>query len=204
MSPSPDEMDGCSWHFTYGANMCSRILVGRRGLRPLSSEPARLDGYRLTFSLPGLPYVEPVFANIEEDRDGTVHGVLHRIRDEELAVLDRIEAGYASVDVTVAGSVSGEVVARAYHSAHVVRGLCPSRRYLALVCEGAREFGLPEDYVRELARQPTVHSPLMTPVLARVVKLFESLRRRGWLKDEWIEKVQALDARMRRRSSPER
>lgn len=59
------------WYFAYGANMSARVLARRR-LRPLASEPARLEGYRLAFSHAGLLPIEPAFANLERDPAGVV------------------------------------------------------------------------------------------------------------------------------------
>lgn len=52
----------------------SRAVLARRGLTPLSSEPARLEGWRLRFSHPGLLPPEPAFANLEPEPGATVHG----------------------------------------------------------------------------------------------------------------------------------
>lgn len=165
------------WYFAYGANM-SRAVLDRRGLRPLSSERARLDGYRLRFSHRGVLPIEPAFANIEACASGAVHGALYRLRTDEMARLDRVEStDYAHVDVPVLGATSGAVVARAYLDPRPVEGRVPSRRYLRVCCAGARELGLPDAYVRELAAHPSLHVPVVSDVATLLVGTAERLRR---------------------------
>lgn len=167
------------WYFAYGTNM-SRATLARRGLRPSSSEAARLDGYRLRFSHRGLVFVEPAFANIEADPSASMHGVLHRLESGQLARLDRFEgAEYVHVVVDVVGERSGVVRARAYLDPNLAPGLQPSRRYLRACCAGAREHGLPEDYVRALEEQPCLHVPVVSHVSNLLVGAAERLRYAG-------------------------
>ncbi|KAJ5178744.1 hypothetical protein N7492_001954 [Penicillium capsulatum] len=49
-------------YLAYGSNMASATFLGRRGIKPLSQIPVLVPGLRLTFDLPGLPYLEPCFA----------------------------------------------------------------------------------------------------------------------------------------------
>lgn len=165
-------------YFAYGANM-SRAVLARRGVAPLSSEPARLDGWRLRFSHPGLLPIEPAFANLEPGAGEAVHGVLHRLRAGDLERLDRLEgAEYLHEEVTVA-SAAGEVRARAYRNPHPVDGLRPSRRYLTSLLAGAREHGLPAEWVAALEAQPSLHVPLVSDAAARLVGVAERLRAAG-------------------------
>lgn len=50
-------------YLAYGSNLCAKTFQGRRGIRPLSRVNVSAPALRLTFDLPGLPYVEPCFAN---------------------------------------------------------------------------------------------------------------------------------------------
>lgn len=170
-------VDDTLWYFAYGANMSRRVL-DRRGLSPLSSEPARLDGYRLRFSHRGVLPIEPAFANIEAHPGGAVHGALYRLRRDEMLRLDRVEsADYAHVDVPVTGATAGAVLARAYLDPRPVEGRVPSRRYLRVCCAGARELGLPEPYVSALAAHPSLHVPVVSDVATLLVGTVERLRR---------------------------
>lgn len=50
-------------YLAFGSNMCAKTFLGQRKIRPLSSVNVSAPSLRLTFSIPGLPYTEPCFAN---------------------------------------------------------------------------------------------------------------------------------------------
>ena len=170
-----------SWYFAYGANMETTVFVEQRKMAPLSSEAARLEGFRLEFTTPGIPLIEPVFANLVADAHGVVHGVLHHLSHDDLARLDRDESSdYRHLDVAVVGERSGRVAAIAYCSQRRALDRKPSRRYLALLRRGAAEFALPASYQRQLAELPAHHTPLLSPAAAQLMRLIIPVRR--WLK----------------------
>lgn len=168
-----------TWYFAYGTNM-SQATLTRRGLRPRSSQAARLDGYRLRFSHRGLVFVEPAFANVEAEPGAVVHGVLHALAPAQVERLDRFEgAEYTRRPLEVVGAEAGRVAAQVYLDPHPVRGLQPSRRYLRSCCDGAEEHGLPADYVRALAATPSLHLPVLSPLTGLLVGIAERLRYAG-------------------------
>lgn len=159
---------GDVWYFAYGANMCTRVLSGRRGVRPLSSEAARLDAHRLAFDLRGVPHLEPGFASVRRCDRGevdAVEGVLHRLSARDLHVVEITESPrYEWIDVEVEGRVCGRVAARTLHNATPTEGLIPSRRYLGLLIEGAREHDLSDAWIDRLEAQPCAHVPVLSPL----------------------------------------
>ena len=159
-------------YFAFGANMARRVLVDRRGIEPIASRAAVVREFALRFGLRGLPYLEPAFATLVASSGSTVHGVLHTLRRVDLERLDRIEASYDRVDV-VAETSDGRFEATAYVARRLSRERIPSRRYLRLLIEGAREHGLPEDYVAELEARASHHLPLVSPMVAVLVDLGE-------------------------------
>lgn len=50
-------------YLAYGSNMCAQTFSGMRGIRPLSRVNVSAPSLRLVFNLPGMPYMEPCFAN---------------------------------------------------------------------------------------------------------------------------------------------
>ncbi|KAI6351242.1 hypothetical protein MCOR25_010064 [Pyricularia grisea] len=50
-------------YLAYGSNLCAQTFLGVRGIRPLSRANVTAPSLRLVFDLPGVPYVEPCFAN---------------------------------------------------------------------------------------------------------------------------------------------
>ena len=186
-------MTGSSWYFGYGANMARRVLA-RRGITILESQPARLPEHELTFEEPGIPYVEPVFAVVSPAAGESVHGVLHRISDADLAQLDQFEGlGYDRAPVRVEGRECGEVHAFLYVSRRRVRakGRRPSRRYVGLLIAGAREHDLPAHWIERLEAEPTFHAPLVGHVLPLVLRGMEQLQKRSPRFDRWIRRFAA-------------
>jgi len=54
---------GTFLYLAYGSNLCDETFLGMRGIRPLSSINVLVPELRMTFDLPGIPYIEPCFAN---------------------------------------------------------------------------------------------------------------------------------------------
>lgn len=146
------------FYFAFGSNMLSSIFSGTRTLRPASVETATLRGYRLAFTEPGIPYFEPAFANIEKAPGAVCEGVLYCITADDLAHLDFTEGrgAYDIIDVAVVGSVSDAVTAKAFASKITMTGLLPTKRYLQLLIDGAREKGLSSEWIRMLESQPSL------------------------------------------------
>ncbi|KAL4929192.1 uncharacterized protein BDV17DRAFT_262049 [Aspergillus undulatus] len=49
-------------YLAYGSNLASKTFLGMRGIKPLSQLNVVVPELRLTFDLPGVPYIEPCFA----------------------------------------------------------------------------------------------------------------------------------------------
>ncbi|KAL2815627.1 hypothetical protein BDW59DRAFT_153730 [Aspergillus cavernicola] len=49
-------------YLAYGSNLASATFLGARGIKPLSQLNVIVPELRLTFDLPGVPYIEPCFA----------------------------------------------------------------------------------------------------------------------------------------------
>jgi len=145
------------WNFAYGGNMNPRVLGLRRGIEPLESVAGCLPGYRLVFNAPGVPWVEPAFANVEPRPGGEVHGVLHRMTAGQMARLDLFEGGgmaYRHLDLEVRAYDGRSLSARVYSAVRATAERNPSCRYLNLLREGARFHGLDAAHVRMLEAHP--------------------------------------------------
>lgn len=141
------------WYFAYGSNLCRATFVERRGMRPLATRPARLDGFRLTFDLPVGPGERGV-ANLLADPDASVWGVCYQLACDACEILDRTEGVhmgyYGRLDIEPITRDGLRLPAFAYHGAKRVVGRKPSARYLGLLLEGAREHGLPAEWIATL------------------------------------------------------
>lgn len=51
------------FYLAYGSNLCAETFQRKRGIRPLSQANVVVPELVMTFDLPGLPYLEPCFAN---------------------------------------------------------------------------------------------------------------------------------------------
>ncbi|KAJ5963934.1 uncharacterized protein N7479_003810 [Penicillium vulpinum] len=52
-------------YLAYGSNLASKTFRGMRGIKPLSQISVLVPELRLTFDLPGVPYLEPCFAGTQ-------------------------------------------------------------------------------------------------------------------------------------------
>ena len=143
------------WYFGYGSNTERGTFLGRRRMRPLEVRTARLDGFELRFDL-GVGRGERGVANVAARKGDHVWGVLWRISHDQADFLDRTEGVhrgfYKRLAIEVATPAGDAVPAFTYHSFRGRAGRKPSRRYLGLLLAGARQHGLPADWVERLRR----------------------------------------------------
>jgi len=141
------------WYFAYASNLCRAIFADRRGMRPLATRRARLDGYRLRFDLPIGPGERGV-ASVEPEAGAHVWGAAYLLAGDQCDRLDRTEGVHVGVYRRIAVALAlddGSVIdGFTYRSALAVPGRKPSPRYLGIILDGAREHGLPDAYVRVL------------------------------------------------------
>eukprot|EP00899_Mesostigma_viride_P024271 jgi/Mesvir1/5028/Mv02236-RA.1 len=143
-------------YFAFGANLNQRVLRGRRGITPLAQEPAVLKQYRLAFNMLSLSALEPSFASVEPSAAGDeVHGVLYRLTRSQFLSLCRSEAvtvhPYEGTQQTAFTLRTSDGPWRSPWGLDVP----PSRRYLGLIREGARESGLREEWLEHLRNLKT-------------------------------------------------
>ena len=141
------------WYFAYGSNMQRHTFEGRRGMRPVQSRCARLDGWRLCFDLP-VGSGERGVANVVPHDTDQVCGVAYLISAAELERLDLSEGvdrgWYRRVEVVVTSLEVERIRAWTLASSFAATGRKPSARYLGLLLEGAREHGLPAEWIARL------------------------------------------------------
>ncbi len=137
--------------FAYGSNMCSGRLSDY-GVHPISSCIARLAGYKLCFDKrsddgSGKANIVP-----SKNTDSEIWGAIYEIRDTDLAKLDQGEKGYRRSEIFVSTKDGSTVKAWVYiaQESFVTKGLRPYTWYKRFLVEGAREHGLPEDYIARL------------------------------------------------------
>lgn len=143
-------------YFAYGSNMSLRRLQQRvPQVQRLGT--ATLTGYRLCFhkvGQDGSAKCDAFYTGTELD---VLHGVLYHIEPTDKLELDRIEglgAGYAECEVKVEAASLQGVSALTYVATRIDASLSPFGWYKQHVLVGAREVGLPADYVESIAAHP--------------------------------------------------
>lgn len=154
---------GVFYYFGYGSNL-SVVSLRAKGVDPLTSEPAVLEGWQLVFDIPDFFVIEGGTGNIAPRENESVHGALHGCREADLPKLDQLEAvgiRYARVETTVT-TYSGRRVS-AYVYVGLERVLCatcvPSERYRNILVKGAQEMNLDARYIERLRNLPTGAPP---------------------------------------------
>jgi gamma-glutamylcyclotransferase (GGCT)/AIG2-like uncharacterized protein YtfP len=141
-----------SWYFAYGSNLLRDQMIARTGAVRGGDDGPRivsLPNHRVAFNVLGSN--GQIYANIVESGEGVL-GVVYRCSEESLVKLDGYEGGYDRREVIVIDDDGQELTAVAY----IARPECltfesrPSAAYLRKIVTGAREHGLPEEYIETL------------------------------------------------------
>ncbi len=144
-----------SLYFAYGSNLSTPRLLGRVASAVVVA-PARLFGRRLTTDKRGRDGSGK--ANLADDPQGHVWGVVYAIRAEQWAALDACESGYARLRVEV-HTARDCLEAWTYASDRFADEPVPFSWYKRLIVDGAREHGLPAAWLRLLEALPEKPDP---------------------------------------------
>jgi hypothetical protein len=98
-------------------------------------------------------------ANLRAFRADAAWGVVYEIDAADWEALDRCEPGYARVAIEVESDDGERISATTYVAVRVSEDAVAWEWYRQLIVEGAREHGLPEDYVAVLEALPARRDP---------------------------------------------
>eukprot|EP00871_Galdieria_phlegrea_P001134 jgi/Galph1/2020/GphlegSOOS_G671.1 len=189
---------GFVYYFAFGANMNPKVYGKTADARYegrqsdyVHAQPARLRGYEMVFNLRGFAGGEPCFGNLEECKDGEVHGVCFCITQDALKSLHQSEFPYKLISVvieTYSGRQRWAKALQAYSEKDIERcSGCslPSKRYRDLVLEGCKYWKLDPSYIQKIENkhylQPTkFHTFLSRSFLWTVQVAFSKLRFPMW------------------------
>jgi cation transport regulator ChaC len=150
-------VDSPLWYFAYGSNLDPRTFLGRRRMRPLETRVGVLRDFELRFDLP-VGQGERGVANVAPRPGDCVWGALYQLTHADAERLDRTEGVHVGVYRRLAVEVrtpEGAVLAAFTYRSEISRPeRKPSSRYLGLLLAGARELGLPAEYVERLRGLP--------------------------------------------------
>ena len=144
-----------SYYFAYGSNLDLRQMR-RRCPGSVALGRARLPGYRLAFTRYATKRRGGV-ADVIAEEGAEVWGALYDIDEANLAALDEFEGApraYRRETIAVIDDEGAEREAFIY-IANRTGTFAPGRDYLALIVRGAREHGLPEEYIRAIEQVRT-------------------------------------------------
>jgi hypothetical protein len=133
-------------HFAYGSNM-SRALMRRRCPAAEALGTATLAGWRFVVNPDG-------FGSIAPQPGALVHGVLWRLNARDLAAVnayESVESGLYLRRHLVVRCGGQPATALVYIARRQGEGQ-PRPGYIQLVVNAARDWELPDDYIRTLAR----------------------------------------------------
>lgn len=164
------------WYLAYGSNLHPKVLEGRRKVYPRESLACRVPSYKLVFTCPGIPYMEPCCASIapsddlDKDKNGDgyksndgeapyLHGVAHHITAEEFEKVQKTEGGGGYPDLGY-NVVNVNVMTYDNRSIECITLLWvlnedekksnevpqPSKRYWKLLVDGSKHHGLDSEY----------------------------------------------------------
>jgi hypothetical protein len=139
-------------YFAYGSNLHSGRLRARApGARALGA--ARLRGVRLVCNKLGRDGTAK--ANLEPAPSSHVWGALFSLPEPDWRPLDRAEAGYERIEVRVEhdGAVRA---ASTYRSQRLTTEPALRPDYKRFIVEGAREHGLPPEWITLLEALPAL------------------------------------------------
>ncbi|MEM6484552.1 MAG: gamma-glutamylcyclotransferase family protein [Pseudomonadota bacterium] len=158
-------------YFAYGSNMNLRYFTRVRGITPAASQAARLDGYEVVFNLPGLPDLEPTFANLAPAKGQIAFGVLHQISQDDLqSVIASEGPSYRVVDVTVVLADGSTAKAKTLFSAESLKESgVPSRRYLSLLFEAAQNNEFPAAVTDGYDPDEGAYVPVLSELLGALI-----------------------------------
>lgn len=148
-------------YFAYGSNMCEREMASTCP-HAIKRYNAHLPGYRLDFTHYSKKKTrECGVADIIEDHDSDVWGIVYDINDQEVTELhkregfkegrERGENSYEPLDINV--EIDGDTNRILRVIAFIVvnkKQYRPSNAYKALLLCGARRWQLPDEYIRRL------------------------------------------------------
>lgn len=136
-------------YFAYGSNMSSKRLESRLNSVKLKTV-AKLNRHNLKFHKRSTDGSGKCDIDLTEDEDDVVYGVLYEIEESDKTELDSVEglgSGYEEKQVSVTALDGETFIATTYYATHTDPSVKPYEWYKEHVLRGAREHGLPTDYI---------------------------------------------------------
>jgi hypothetical protein len=157
--------------------MSTQYLIKRRKIIPLESQVAHLKDYELIMNMEGPNFLEPSFANIKLSKGSTVEGVIHKINDKDLQKIVNTEGeDYQLVKLSVYIAGKRKIAYTLIYITKETKDIPPSKRYLKILINAAKENNLSRHYIESLEKRPNVYYPFLSEIFSLRVYLWVWLR----------------------------
>lgn len=148
-------------YFAYGSNMSTPRLIART---PSAKAlfVARLDNHKLQFHKRSHDGSGKCDIEITNNPVDVVHGVIFELILSEKIILDKIEGlgnGYDEMTVSVSTHQGESITAVCYSATDIDPSLKPYHWYKEHVLRGAREHGLPGEYIQAIGAVESIADP---------------------------------------------
>jgi hypothetical protein len=139
-------------YFAIGS-MMNPVILGNRHITPVQSQPAILQDLR---------FFAPIgFAEAVPRSGCCFHGVVHTVTTKDMEIMDNVEGYLYCRTFAQASLYNGEMIPVTVYCRKEEgqkEGL-PQERYLDVMIEGARHFGVDEKHIQELQSAPKEPRP---------------------------------------------
>jgi len=125
----------------------------------------------------GPNFLEPSFANIRHCKGETVEGVIHKIDKEDLQKIVNTEGeDYKLVKLSVYIEGSRKTAYTLIYITDETKDIPPSKRYLKILINAAKENNLSQKYIDSLESRTSVYYPILSEIFSLRVYLWVWLR----------------------------
>lgn len=148
-------------YFSYGSNMSLQRLSKRISSTKFMNT-ARLYEYELKFHKKSYTKSGKCDVAYTGNEEHVVHGVVFEIDEDDKKALDGYEgcgSGYEEKTVTLELPDGEKIEAFTYYATNIDPSLRPFHWYKEHVVRGAKEHGLPDDYVRLIEQVESFDDP---------------------------------------------
>ena len=148
-------------YFSYGSNMSSRRLQARTPSARFVTV-ASLSHHDLRFHKRSRDGSSKCDAFETGDASHTIIGVVFEIIEQEKPILDRFEGlghGYEKKVVSIQANAGTTLEAYTYYANDIADSILPYGWYHHHVLTGAKEHGLPTDYINRIESIMTMEDP---------------------------------------------
>ena len=125
----------------------------------------------------GPNFLEPSFANIRNCKGVTVEGVIHKIDREDLQKIVNTDGeDYKLVKLSVYVEGLRKTAYTLIYITDETKDIPPSKRYLKILINAAKENNLSQKYIDTLETRTSVYYPILSEIFSLRVYLW------GWLR----------------------